>query len=534
MSRPRRIRTRLAAQSSAQPYMRSTSEPTPELLPFITQGQAAQPGQYERMIAGWPAVARHVTDLRITLGAAQYWWQPVQNERIEEARFREDLESITENMYVDAENDIQGFGSVAETWADFWLQGFYGAELRLVDCASSVRNYHVLTGKAVEAYPIHASTISVFEQDDQYRRLLGIRQQSSTGGAMIPIERLIWAQRGGRIGDYSGMSVLRPLLFPFQRWLSIWLSREQAAAMQGGCIIAVPERNAGGDDEWNAVRTTLNRWQNQQARYVIARPGWDFRFEAPAASVGGDEIDKLDSYVDRVLGGQVQALIDSATGHRALGEVVAADQAARSAEDFTAFLRRWGTRFAKWLAEQVAYGGRLPTLCIKTEDKQASPADEIATLAAAKSAGLLEATPADLDHVRRRLGLPEPEPAIVEMDEGAATEAVATATTTLQPPRAAQEAVADALVARSSTPSAERGLVEPFWLALAKRIADGAAIERREAQVLAAWFRQAGRPDADPTWQTRGRAYQDWQGRGGMGMMQWLAEALADTPPVAA
>jgi hypothetical protein len=69
---------------------------------------------------------------------------------------------------------------------------------------------------------------------------------------------------------------------------------------------------------------------------------------------------------------------------------------------------------------------------------------------------------------------------------------------------------------------------------LAKRIADGGAIERREAQMLAAWFRQAGRPDADPTWQTRGRAYQDWQGHGGVDMANWLVDALADAPPVAA
>jgi hypothetical protein len=51
--------------------------------------------------------------------------------------------------------------------------------------------------------------------------------------------------------------------------------------------------------------------------------------------------------------------------------------------------------------------------------------------------------------------------------------------------------------------------------------------------MLAAWFRQVGRPDTDPTWQTRGRMYQDWQGRGGAPMANWLAEALADAPPVA-
>jgi hypothetical protein len=518
-------------QGSAFPYNRSTSEPTPELAPNITQGQSAQPGQYERMMSGWPAVARHVTDLRITLGAAKYWWEPVPGEMLDEARFREDLEALTETMYVDAENDLQGFGLVAEQWADFWLQGTYWSELRLVDCDGPARNFHILTGKAIEAYPIHASNISVFEQEDNYRRLVGIRQQSSTGSALIPIDRLIWAQRGGRVGDYSGVSVLRPLLFPFQRWLSLWLSREQAAAMQGGCIVATPSLNAAGDAEWDAMRTTLNRWQNGQARYVMTRPGWTIAFEAPSGAVGGDEIETLDGYVDRVLGGQVQALIDSASGHRALGEVVATQEQAQRTDELGLFLGRLGTRLARWVAERSAYGGRLPTLGIKPTDVTQTPIERIATAQAAITAFGLTPTPADQQWGREVAGLPADEPGAVEVipADGAAPVEMAE---DLIPPNGAADSAAAAVLAFFDTPSAERGL-SGRELDLAKRIAARGAISATEARMLSVWFRAAGDVTTDPTWQTKGRAYQAWHGRGGQAMAEWLRAMHDDVDGVA-
>ncbi|HSG19882.1 MAG TPA: hypothetical protein VLA31_03860, partial [Burkholderiaceae bacterium] len=84
-ARIRDSRGRFAQQNVGSPWILPNREPTPELFPQIVSGISGQPGVYDQILVGHPKVAKHMGDFRTTLGAASYWWQPVDDETSEEA-----------------------------------------------------------------------------------------------------------------------------------------------------------------------------------------------------------------------------------------------------------------------------------------------------------------------------------------------------------------------------------------------------------------------------------------------------------------
>ena len=533
-------RLRKAQQNVGSPFIIPSREPTPEFLPAQSNGQSGQPGLIDEIVRGHPKVAKHMSDFRSTLAAARYHWEACEDEEIYEARFREDLEAIMATAYIDAENGLQGWGYIAESWLQHWSHGMYVAEARFVAGSHKRRNYSGLDGLDVELYPIHPSTIMQWNQTDNYRKLTSIRQQSVTGGAVIDARNLVWVQRGGVIGEYAGESILRPLQFPFAQWKSIWLNRAHTLFSQGGCLhLEVPLNTPEGDAGWKRARRSLENWQNGLSRYIMTPAGWKLVFLSPSASTGGDEIETIDTYCDTVLGSQVAALIASANGHRALGEVAATEDSAAQSEDLTGFLSRFGDRLAKWVASHIGYGGRMPTLRVRQAEPATSPAERVTNIIAAVGAGLVTLTPDIEAEVRADLGLAELEKAeevVAPVAAAAAAPADPNAAAPMEempagdvPPADAQRSAAAALIARERTPSALRGLAHPQSLQLAKRIAKGEPLSRLELRMLEAWFTASPDPTTQPDYMAQGATYQDFHGRGGQAMAQWLGTVLADT-----
>jgi len=553
-ARSRDSRGRFAQQNVGSPWILPNREPTPELFPQIVSGISGQPGVYDQILVGHPKVAKHMGDFRTTLGAASYWWQPVEDETSEEAAFREDLESLTEHAYLDHENGVQGWSEVAESWLQHWAHGMYWAEIRFVEEPTGPRQYAYLTGRQLEIYPVHPSTVQQVMQSDNYRRLTGIRQSAATGFAEIPVDRLLWVQRGGVVGQYAGESILRPLVFLFDRWKSVWLSSEQQAYMQGGCLVVQADQGANyGTEAWKRARATLEGWQNDLARYLLMPPGFTADFVASSSSIDGDVIDRIDGYCDTVLGAQVAALIASANGHRALGEVAAQQDATAESEDLSAFLRRLGDRLSRWVSRHVAYLGRRPTLSVRPMEQTAAPAEKVTAALAAKAAEAITWTPADEAWARETIGMPElqtvedvdgdamlamPEPVLpvapVDAVEGAVAEpAAAMADEGLTPPVAVQQSAADGLYARGRSTAEMRGLQNRTDLQLVKKLAAGQGLSHGELRYIESALRFIGDPTTRPDYALHGPTYQEWHGLGGQAMATWLGSALADVDGVA-
>ncbi len=552
MSRIRDAKGRYAQQNVGSPWILPNREPTPELFPQVVSGISGQPGVFDQIMVGHPKVAKHMSDFRTTLGAASYWWQPCEDETSAEAAFREDMESLTQGAYLDAENGVQGWSEIAESWLQHWAHGMYWAEVRWVEEPTEPRQYAYLSGRQLELYPVHPSTVQQVLQADNYRRLTGIRQSASTGFAEIPVDRLLWVQRGGIVGQYAGESILRPLVFLFDRWKSVWLSSEQQAYMQGGCLVVQADQAANyGTEAWKRARATLEGWQNNLARYLLMPPGFQAEFIASSSSIDGDVIDRIDGYCDTVLGAQVAALIQSANGHRALGEVAAAQDDASQSEDLSAFLRRLGDRLSRWVSQQVAYAGRRPTLSVRPAEQVTAPDAKVATAISAKAAEAVTWTSADEAWVRETIGMPELQtvedvdgesllvdpmaaPAVPAAPVADAPEASAEmADDTVGPPASVQQSAADGLYARNRSPSEMRGLQNRMDLQLAKKLAAGQGLSHGELRYIESALRFIGDPTVKPDYALHGPTYQEFHGLGGQAMVSWLGGVLADTDGVA-
>ena len=552
MSRVRDSKGRYAQQNVGSPWILPNREPTPELFPQVVSGISGQPGVFDQIMVGHPKVAKHMSDFRTTLGAASYWWQPCEDETSAEAAFREDMESLTQGAYLDAENGVQGWSEIAESWLQHWAHGMYWAEVRWVEEPTQPRQYAYLSGRQLELYPVHPSTVQQVLQADNYRRLTGIRQSASTGFAEIPVERLLWVQRGGIVGQYAGESILRPLVFLFDRWKSVWLSSEQQAYMQGGCLVVQADQAANyGTEAWKRARATLEGWQNNLARYLLMPPGFQAEFIASSSSIDGDVIDRIDGYCDTVLGAQVAALIQSANGHRALGEVAAAQDDASQSEDLSAFLRRLGDRLSRWVSQQVAYAGRRPTLSVRPAEQVTAADAKVATAISAKAAEAVTWTSADEAWVRETIGMPELQtvedvdgesllvdqmaaPAVPAAPVADAPEASAEmADDTVGPPASVQQSAADGLYARNRSPSEMRGLQNRMDLQLAKKLAAGQGLSHGELRYIESALRFIGDPTVKPDYALHGPTYQEFHGLGGQAMVSWLGGVLADTDGVA-
>ena len=552
MSRMRDAKGRFAQQNVGSPWILPNREPTPELFPQVVSGISGQPGVFDQIMVGHPKVAKHMSDFRTTLGAASYWWQPCEDETSAEAAFREDMESLTQGAYLDAENGVQGWSEIAESWLQHWAHGMYWAEVRWVEEPTQPRQYAYLSGRQLELYPVHPSTVQQVLQADNYRRLTGIRQSASTGFAEIPVDRLLWVQRGGIVGQYAGESILRPLVFLFDRWKSVWLSSEQQAYMQGGCLVVQADQAANyGTEAWKRARATLEGWQNNLARYLLMPPGFKAEFIASSSSIDGDVIDRIDGYCDTVLGAQVAALIQSANGHRALGEVAAAQDDASQSEDLSAFLRRLGDRLSRWVSQQVAYAGRRPTLSVRPAEQVTAADAKVSTAISAKAAEAVTWTPADEAWVRETIGMPELQtmedvdgesmlaepmaaPVVPTAPVAGAPESSAEmADDTVNPPALVQQSAADGLYARNRSPSEMRGLQNRMDLQLAKKLAAGQGLSHGELRYIESALRFIGDPTVKPDYGLHGPTYQEFHGLGGQAMVSWLGGVLADTDGVA-
>lgn len=516
----RSAKGRQAVSNVGFPWILPNREPTAALAPALVAGQSGQPGIFDEIARGWPVVAEYVDDMSAALGAAVYHWTAPADATPDEDRFTELMADLCDTIAVDKVNGIEGMGALAETWLQHWINGVYVGEIRAIEAPHrrQHRAFGIWHHSDLELYPVHPSTIQQWVSDRDDRRLLSIRQQGASGGATITADRLIWVQRQGVVGEYVGISALRALAFPFERWKAIWLASQHAGNMQGGCLIVKATKNAGGVESWDRMARTLQGYSNQLAPYLLLEEGWETEFVAPSGSANFDQIELLDGYAKAKLGKLVNSLVDSASGHRALGEVVATQEQASRTDELSLFLGRLGTRLARWVAERSAYGGRLPTLGIKPTDVTQTPAERIATAQAAITAFGLTPTPADQQWGREVAGLPVEEPAAVDVITDDAPVEMAE---DLIPPNGAADSAAAAVLAFFDTPSAERGL-SGRELDLAKRIAARGAISATEARMLSVWFRSAGDVTTDPTWQTKGRAYQAWHGRGGQAMAEWL------------
>jgi hypothetical protein len=395
---------RIARASVVNPWGVPTREPNPALRPYTVRGSGGLPGLFDEMESGHPKIAKAYGDLATALADMSVDWVPV-GDTEDEARFAEDLDSLWRGMSADVDNGLIGSASVLQYAALYWSRGSCIYAARWVPSGAADRHIASLNGLDLELYPVHPSSVTLWDTDVATGKLRGLRQSTSAGSAYIPAGAMIRAARLAVPGQWEGVSWMRPLAFLFERWKSVWLSSERNSWMMSGTITLVEPVGASEDDRARAL-DALDAWQNGLAPFLVLPSGWEVKFDAPSASDSMGTIDKIDAYIDGTLGNHVAALSYAAHATRALGDVVAEDAAQDAARELSVFLRMFGAAFAGWVADQVAYSGALPVLQLASIEDTATAGTVVADAATAKGAGLIAWNVEDERLIRQTIGLP--------------------------------------------------------------------------------------------------------------------------------
>ena len=382
-------------------------DPTPQLYPGALRGTGGGAGQLDRMRRGHPRVAVGCRDLALAIGSASIEFAPLEDERPSETAFREDLDALLAEVFTDAENNIGGWASLGADLAEYYLAGHYLAECRFVRAPDAApRRTASLDGLRLELYPVHASSVQAWvAAPPTWQRLAKVTQATPTGYVEIPADRLVYLKHGGAPGEWEGVSILRPLVFIVERWISLLTAAERNSYFGAGVAkVAAPMAETPADRD--RMLDTLEAWQSGAAPWLLMPPGYEVDLSYPGGAAGDPRaaLEYLDAQIDNALGRALYSLGYSSRGSLALGQQVEAADGWQTTAQLDLLLAEFGRRVGEWVARRIGYAGRVPVLRTIGEES-ANTAERVTMLAQAAAAGLVSWQAADEDRMRAELGL---------------------------------------------------------------------------------------------------------------------------------
>jgi hypothetical protein len=393
--------------SSTAGYAVPSRDPTPQLYPGALRGTGGGAGQLDRMRRGHPRVAVGCRDLALAIGSAAIEFAPLEDERPSETAFREDLDALLAEVFTDAENNIGGWSSLGADLAEYYLAGHYLAECRFVRAPDAApRRTASLDGLRLELYPVHASSVQAWvAAPPTWQRLAKVTQATPTGYVEIPADRLVYLKHGGAPGEWEGVSILRPLVFIVERWISLLTAAERNSYFGAGVAkVSAPMAETPADRD--RMLDTLEAWQSGAAPWLLMPPGYEVDLSYPGGAAGDPRsaLEYLDAQIDNALGRALYSLGYSSRGSLALGQQVEAADGWQTTAQLDLLLAEFGRRVGEWVARRIGYAGRVPVLRTIGEES-ANTAERVTMLAQAAAAGLVSWQAADEDRMRAELGL---------------------------------------------------------------------------------------------------------------------------------
>jgi len=345
--------------------------------------------------------------LALAIGSASVEFAPLDDERPSETAFREDLDALIAEVFTDAENNIGGWASLGADLAEYYLAGHYLAECRFVRAPDAApRRTASLDGLRLELYPVHASSVQAWvAAPPTWQRLAKVTQATPTGYVEIPADRLVYLKHGGAPGEWEGVSILRPLVFIVERWISLLTAAERNSYFGAGVAkVAAPMAETPADRD--RMLDTLEAWQSGAAPWLLMPPGYEVDLSYPGGAAGDPRaaLEYLDAQIDNALGRALYSLGYSSRGSLALGQQVEAADGWQTTAQLDLLLAEFGRRVGEWVARRIGYAGRVPVLRTIGEES-ANTAERVTMLAQAAAAGLVSWQAADEDRMRAELGL---------------------------------------------------------------------------------------------------------------------------------
>lgn len=335
-----------------------TRDPQQYLSQSILQGQSGYAGKLDELIYGNSRIFSGVSDFEESLTTLNLKWV-MDNQSPSERLFTEFCKEVFNNVTTDVKKGSSK-ESFLKTLANYWIRGA---------CVYEVSWYNVNEKPVLELYPIHLSTIQSWIPNEDRTSYEEIHQTTNYGYFKIPYSKILHIAHRESEGP-QGVSILRPLVFIFEKWKNALLYSDQRRAMESGGVVVQEKGEIIPDQQAKeSFRDEVDSFAFGENKTLYVPAGFDFEIINPTNSGTKltEELQYYDAQIDLQLDNQLLSLGYSSHGSRALGEAVEQDAAYKFSDKVNSMLADFSREFTRVVAEAIGYEGRKPRLMAVNE-----------------------------------------------------------------------------------------------------------------------------------------------------------------------
>lgn len=373
---------------------RSSRDPKRDLRAAELFGRRGEAGDYDGLLYGDAGVLEKATRMANLFATLNIRIEPVPSETAAEQAFRERAQEALDTCRA-AGDDTSSLGDMTRGLVDVILRGFAAWDVWFEEAPETPWGFRLMQQK------IHASTVDKWLFDD-FGRVSGLVQATPNGTVEIGIDRLalvtMWADEGPQ-----GISMLRPLLFPFEIKKQILFESGRRASVAAGASV-VTQGPHSDEEQAVSVLDAVDAMMAGDVSSVLLPDGYAHTtVDLPAFSESDTLIRYSDEQVSKVFDDLLSSLATKTQGSRALGEELASESDWSYQVMLNSLIALFGRQLVGFIARSVGYTGRIPTLVVSEESLSDSgdildDADKVSRLV-----GLREG---DEQILRERAGLP--------------------------------------------------------------------------------------------------------------------------------
>jgi hypothetical protein len=392
-------------------------ETNPDLSIWTKLGSSGMPGVFDQIVQQWYRVNCLMEQGRERLGAMDITLTELPGERPEEAAWNQAAFDLIQSQRLGVEGPIPG---VAQWGWRYWVAlahdaYWFGAALAAPYWSSNPGD---LARGTVVCEPLMLSAVQRFRTEWGTGAIAGLDYQGSASWTFVPYHRLIHMVPRGKPGQLFGDAAIRPLVLPGLSWIQSQINTGRAESAAGGILIVTESMDAQDADK-AAYLSMCRQFQSGRLPWAVKKSketGEDIEIVFPSSS--GFDFSKrqadLDAVADFVFAERNGALYSSGAGSRAASETIGDEDA--SSQEYTAdhIIDCAWQSFARWLAGQTGYSGRIRQAESKSTVVSIDPVQMLDAIAKGQPTGAIVVTPEVTAFVHERFDLPAPPPATEE------------------------------------------------------------------------------------------------------------------------
>ena len=369
------------------------SDPNLSFIPMDRRGVAGLAGKYREML-----------ETHVGIGSAVYWaitegaalpkeicWGAVEPSA-EELAFAEICKRAVIDDAVVYDGMVEGESAL---WSYPLLDAFIGFGLMFP---------RMLEGGGVEWYPVAHNAVMLWKPNGYL--FGGARFSTPNGYDDLDADQLVHVVHGmANAGEFEGRSMLRDCLQPFELWKEIAINAGIYNQLAWG-FLDISYEPSVSEDDIASFNLFGQQFQDGQRKYLLRPKAVDVDMRYPSGTPPAviEQLEYWDRQIEKKLNAPLAGIAQF--GSRAMAETLDGAAGRKAKAWLNSIFSRASRSMFRWLANQVGYEGRLPTVQVQSAELTSGIGGFTAYLEGVRE-GLISRAPGDEAWARRVIGAPE-------------------------------------------------------------------------------------------------------------------------------